>query len=71
LLFPPTNHYGFSVLRPLSAASVDIRAAAKLAASREKPTDLDQLLQSVGMHLTWMERLKLLQCLPVYMYAMV
>jgi len=45
---------------------MDIRAAAKLVASKigEEPADLDQLLESIGLRLTWMEKLQLLQLMP-------
>ena len=45
---------------------MDIRVAAKLIQTKigEKPVDLDQLLESMGLHLTWMEKLQLLQLLP-------
>jgi len=48
------------------AKSMDIRVVAKLIQPRigEKPTDLDQLLESMGMRLSWMEKLQLLQLLP-------
>jgi hypothetical protein len=45
---------------------MDIRAVAKLVASKigERPADLDQLLESMGLWLTWKEKLQLLQLLP-------
>ncbi len=45
---------------------MDIRAAARLIQKKigEKPADLDQLLESMGLWLTWMEKLQLIQLLP-------
>jgi len=45
---------------------MDIRVVAKLLQPKigAKPADLDQLLESMGLHLTWMEKLQLLQLLP-------
>jgi hypothetical protein len=45
---------------------MDIRAAAKLIQKKigEEPADLDQLLDTVGIQLTWREKLQLLQLLP-------
>jgi hypothetical protein len=48
------------------AKSMDIRVVAKLIQPKigEKPADLDQLLESMGLWLTWREKLQLLQLLP-------
>jgi hypothetical protein len=48
------------------AEFMDIRVVAKLLQPKigEKPADLDQLLESMGLRLTWMEKLQLLQLLP-------
>jgi len=48
------------------AKSMDIRVVAKLIQPKigEKPMDLDQLLESMGLWLTWREKLQLLQLLP-------
>jgi hypothetical protein len=45
---------------------MDIRIVAKLIQTKigEKPTDLDQLLESMGLWLSWHEKLQLLQLLP-------
>ncbi len=45
---------------------MDIRAVAKLIQKKigEKPVDLDQLLESMGVRLSWHEKLQLLQLLP-------
>jgi hypothetical protein len=45
---------------------MDVRVVAKLVTSKigDKPTDLDQLLESMGLWLTWREKLQLLQLLP-------
>jgi hypothetical protein len=45
---------------------MDIRAAAKLVQTKigEKPVDLDQLLESMEMHLSWHEKLQLLEFMP-------
>jgi hypothetical protein len=45
---------------------MDVRVVAKLIQKqiREKPTDLDHLLESVGARLSWHEKLQLLQLLP-------
>jgi len=53
-------------LRLFFAASMDIRVAAKLIQTKigEKPADLDQLLESMGLRLGWHEKLQLLQLLP-------
>jgi hypothetical protein len=58
--------FNFFLLSLLFAASMDIRVAAKLIQTKigEKPIDLDQLLESMGMRLSWREKLQLLQLLP-------
>ncbi len=45
---------------------MDIRVVAKLVQKiiGEKPTDLDQLLESIGVHMSWHEKLQLLQLMP-------
>ncbi len=45
---------------------MDVRVAAKLLLPKigEKPADLDSLLESMGLRLTWAEKLQLLQLLP-------
>ncbi len=45
---------------------MDVRAAARLVEKKigEKPADLDQLLESMGLWLTWTEKLQLIQLLP-------
>ncbi len=45
---------------------MDIRVAARLVQAKigEKPADLDQLLESMGLWLTWTEKLQLIQLLP-------
>jgi len=45
---------------------MDIRVVAKLITPKigEKPTDLDHILESMGLRLTWMEKLQLLQLMP-------
>jgi hypothetical protein len=45
---------------------MDIRVVAKLLLPKigEKPADLDQLLESMGVRLNWHEKLYLLQLLP-------
>jgi len=60
------GRFNFFLLRPFFAASVDIRVAAKLIYSKigEDPTDLDQLLESMGLWLSWHEKLQLLEHLP-------
>ena len=60
------RRFNFFLLRLFFVASMDIRVAAKLIQTKigEKPVDLDQLLESMGLHLTWMEKLQLLQLLP-------
>jgi len=56
----------FFLLRLFFAASMDIRVVAKLIQTKigEKPVDLDQLLESIGIRLAWTEKLQLLQLLP-------
>jgi hypothetical protein len=58
--------FNFFLLNLLFAAFMDIRIAAKLIQTKigEKPVDLDQLLESMGMRLSWREKLQLLQLLP-------
>jgi hypothetical protein len=60
------HRLNFFLLSLLFAASMDIRVAAKLIQTKigEKPIDLDQLLESMGMRLSWREKLQLLQLLP-------
>jgi vacuolar-type H+-ATPase subunit C/Vma6 len=45
---------------------MDVRVVAKLLSSKigEEPEDLDQLLDKMGVHMTWREKLELLQHLP-------
>jgi hypothetical protein len=61
--FVSNRRFSFFLLRPFFAASVDIRVAAKLIYSKigDEPTDLDQLLESMGLWLTWREKLQLLE----------
>ncbi|MEZ0318388.1 MAG: hypothetical protein ABWK05_00115 [Pyrobaculum sp.] len=44
---------------------MDLRVLAKIVASRvgEKPTDLDALLESLGVEMTWVEKIRLVQSL--------
>ena len=43
--------------------SVDLRVVAKLVTARigEEPADLDKLLESIGVELTWLDKIKLVQ----------
>jgi hypothetical protein len=45
---------------------MDIRVVAKLLLLKigEKPADLDSLLETIGVHMGWHEKLQLLQLLP-------
>jgi hypothetical protein len=42
---------------------VDLRVVAKLVTARigEEPVDLDKLLESIGVELTWLDKIKLVQ----------
>jgi hypothetical protein len=42
---------------------VDLRVVAKLITARigEEPADLDKLLESIGVELTWLDKIKLVQ----------
>jgi hypothetical protein len=42
---------------------VDLRVVAKLVTARisEEPADLDKLLESIGVELTWLDKIKLVQ----------
>jgi len=45
---------------------MDVRVVAKLIQKKigEKPADLDQLLESMGLWMSWREKLQLLEHLP-------
>jgi hypothetical protein len=45
---------------------MDVRVAAKLLLPKigSRPADLDSLLESMGLRLTWAEKLQLLQHMP-------
>jgi hypothetical protein len=44
---------------------VDLRVVAKLITAKlgEEPADLDELLESIGVKLTWLDKIKLVQYL--------
>jgi len=44
---------------------VDLRVVAKLITAKlgEEPADLDKLLESIGVELTWLDKVKLVQYL--------
>jgi hypothetical protein len=44
---------------------VDLRVVAKLITARlgEEPADLDELLEAIGVKLTWLDKIKLVQYL--------
>ncbi len=44
---------------------MDLRVVAKLVTARigEEPADLDKLLESIGVELTWLDKIKLVQYL--------
>jgi hypothetical protein len=57
--FASNRRLNLFILRLFFAASMDIRVVAKLIQLRigEKPADLDQLLESMGLRLDWHEKL--------------
>jgi len=63
---PAVGRLSFFFISRLFSAGMDIRVVAKLLQHKigEKPADLDQLLESMGLRLTWAEKLQLLQLLP-------